>query len=191
VTKTQSLVLTGFTAAALGAAVVYVAGRITSAADEDRPPIIVRGGSVTFQSAPKNPRPGQAWAKENGKEVYHQDHNGKGRAVNTFQLYFVGGIAGGSSTSGVCLPVAATKFVVSYQEGTAAAVDYTVEIPATGNQDPTVSGPGITNDTATNTLTAGTHGQGRILNASGTDANNASFQCDGPSEIWAESFHKK
>jgi hypothetical protein len=191
VTKTQSLVLTGFTAAALGGALLYVAGRITSAADEDRPPIIVRGGSVIFESAAKNPRPGQPWTKENGKEVYHQDHKGKGRPVNTFQLYFVGGIAGGSSTSGLCMPVATTKFVVSYQEGTAGPLDYTVEIPASGNQDPTVSGPGITNDTTANTLTAGTHGQGHIVSVSGTDVNNAKFACDGPGEIWAESFNKK
>jgi hypothetical protein len=190
VTKTQSLVLTGFTALTVGVAIGYAGIKLGAGSDEDRPPIIVRGGSVTFQSAAKNPRPGQPWAKENGQEVYHQDSKGKGRPVNTFQLYFVGGIAGGTTTSGLCMPLATTKFVVSYQEGALLPVNYTVEIPATGNQDPTVSGPGITNDTTTNTLTAGTHGQGHILSVKGTDTNNAAFECDGAAEIWAESFKR-
>jgi hypothetical protein len=189
VTKTQSLVVTGFTALTVGVAIGYAGIKLGAGSDEDRPPIIVRGGSVIFESAPKNPRPAHPWmmATEGGKDVFHQD---QGRPVNTLQLYFVGGIAGGSTTSAPCLPVATTSFTVSYQVGTTPATEYTVEVSK--NADPAVSGSGLAPDTTSpNIVAAGNHGEGQIASVKGHDTDNVDFRCDLPAQIWIESFKKK
>ena len=81
-----------------------------AAGNEDRPPIIVRGGSLVIQSGdPKSSNPnhkkGKPWLKDGAH--WKQEHD-NGKDVKTYSVSFQGG--GGS-----CSPAFATEVRVTYQ----------------------------------------------------------------------------
>jgi hypothetical protein len=77
------------------------------AEDDDRPPIIVKGGSLYFENTTTK-RPGKVWKEvtAGNKKVWGLDHD-NGKKVSFYQVYFVGG-------SGVCAPVETEEVSVNF-----------------------------------------------------------------------------
>jgi len=80
--------LIAFTIGAIlaGAAVAFLMFR--AADDEDRPPIIVRGGSLIFQSE-ESGTPGKKWAAKVPNKEWISDHDA-GKWVSMFEVTFEG-----------------------------------------------------------------------------------------------------
>ena len=187
-TNTQKLLLTGIAAATLGAAGVFLATIALITADEDRPPIIVKGGGSLIIDSGTTGRPGKPWKKAaDGTEQYYPDHD-RGKSVVAFQLYFVGGTVG----QGPCLPTRVENFTVKFDHDDDSSTPpkmYTFNIQPDsalgshkGKQVPVISGPDLTSVSGTNSLTAGEHLKGTL-----TSVTVSSFQCDRPLQVWAES----
>lgn len=158
--------------------------------DDDRPPIIVRGGSLIFESgSDKSERPRKRWDSENANE-YFQDYK-KGKDVNWFQLYFVGGLLGGQA--GVpCPSVTVRDFTVRFDhDGDGENLrSYTINIRSMGGKSavPTISGPEL-NRTSDYVLTApATPAEIKLINR--VSAANG-FECHEPTEVWAESVKNR
>jgi hypothetical protein len=149
------------------------------AGDEDRPPIIVKGGSLTFESGTAR-RPGKPWKKVDpaSKKNWDQDH-GNGKNVSLFQLYFVGG-------TGACTPQADTEFTVNYDHDNDGrnARPYVVSINQTGpDKGPMISSDFLDQDQSAATKLVATPATGRLLNVTiGTST------CTRPREVWVESI---
>lgn len=149
------------------------------AGDEDRPPIIVKGGSLTFQSGtPK--RPGKPWKKVDpaNKKKWDQNH-GNGKNVTLFQLYFVGG-------TGSCAPQTAAEFTVNYdhdKDGKSPR-PYVVSINTTGpDRGPMISSDYLDQDQTDANKLAATPATGDLLNVT-----IGSSVCTQPKEVWVESI---
>ena len=128
------------------AATLFVLGSLASFAcasfmggarqDDDRPPIIVRGGSLHFENTTTK-RPGKKWKQvtAGNKKEWELDH-GNGKKVSFYQVYFFP--AAGTS----CAPVEGEEVVVDFDSDGNGSADrkYTIKID---NQRPVIVG---TND---------------------------------------------
>lgn len=161
---------------AVGAAVgAVVALNYADSGEEDRPPIIVKSGSLIFESGTTS-RPGNDWEQVPNTSDWQPDHP-NGKRVNRFQLYFRGG-------TGTCVPVTVTDVTINFDPdgaGAQAAVPYMLVIRQRGGKPvPTVSGANLQWDGAIHSrLTTGTGG-------AISSVGSSSFQCDQPTEVWVE-----
>lgn len=78
----------------IGAAIAYLL-KFILAGDEERPPIIVRGGSLEFQSGDEdsnNPthRKGKEWREEIGRPAHWKSDHPKGTPCRAFSVRFPG-----------------------------------------------------------------------------------------------------
>lgn len=149
------------------------------AGDEDRPPIIVKGGSLTFESGTAR-RPGKPWKKVDpaNKRKWDQNH-GQGKNVTLFQVYFVGG-------TGSCAPQAATELTVNYDHDNDSRNPrpYVVSINTTGpDKGPMISSDYLDQDQSDATKLAATPATGKLLNVT-----IGSSVCTQPKEVWVESI---
>ena len=119
--------------------------------DEDRPPIIVRGGSLIFESGDAT-KPGKSWKEKVAGKDWIADQ-AKGHHVSTFVVTFDGG-------SGACGSVYAPELTVYYKpsSGSPNTSTFTVARQPDGKKkyETVISGGGLAADnTATYpTLTA-------------------------------------
>jgi hypothetical protein len=152
------------------------------AGDEDRPPIIVKGGSLTFESGTAK-RLGKPWKKVDpaSKKNWDQDH-GNGKNVALFQLYFLGGTEG----TRACTPQSGTEFTVNYDHDNDGknSRPYVVSINQTGpDKGPMISSDFLDQDQSDATKLVATPSTGRLLNVTiGTST------CTRPREVWVESI---
>lgn len=77
------------------------------AEDEDRPPIIVKSGSLIFENGDDAQNQGKPWHEPNAKQEWQLDHP-KGRPTKQFHAIFVGG-------TGDCAPKYITEAVIYYK----------------------------------------------------------------------------
>jgi hypothetical protein len=166
-----------------GALLLWGASEFLGSDDEDRPPIIVKNGSLVFQSGTE-PRPGKSW-KAQGNRNWQTNH-GNGKRVSTFQLYFIGGKVKDSDDP--CRPTTATDFTVKLDhDGNSATdpIDYQVTRRPDGKKAaPTVIGDNLTPDTTDSTkLVAPSTNGGMIASVVVPD-----FECQNPQEVWVESI---
>ena len=124
----------------VGAAIVAVGivayfGLRAFFADEERPPIIVRGGSLYFENKSAK-RPGKPWQKpdQNNPKEWEPNDNG-GKKVSYYQVYFTGGGAD-------CVPAEAESVVVNFVDDSGTAKTYRV---TTRSDRPIVIGPDAMN----------------------------------------------
>lgn len=161
----------------LGATAYFLYDKGVDQQDEDRPPIVVKGGSLNFYNGTPG-RPGRAWKPVSAK--FQLDHD-RGKPVSSFQLYFVGG-------TGACSPVTTSEFTVNFDHDGIAdtpALVYTVNLESDqGRRAPTVSGTDLAVDTADSTrLYTGTAGTGSIGAVAWSNQ-----ECAAPTEVWVESI---
>lgn len=93
------------------------------ARDEERPPIIVRGGSLVIQSGDEkssNPKhkKGKPWLDAKDKKLWKQKHD-NGKHVATYSVSFQGG-------GGTCSPTFATEVHVTYELTSGGTVEVTI-----------------------------------------------------------------
>lgn len=160
----------------------YVATQLWQT-DEDRPPIVVKSGSLYFDHEADG-RPGQEWEKVSGSTTDWQPNHPGGKKVSKLQLYFVGG---STTSAGPCEPVTVTTFTVNYDpdgSGTQLPKAYTVGISTTGKPVPRVSGDLQRDPSNAKRLIAGT--EGAIVSVAGASVTSISFQCDNPTGVWVE-----
>ena len=135
--------------------------------DEDRPPIIVRGGSLEFENGTDD-RPGFDW--EHSPLGFRMKHD-QGRAIGKFQLYFTGG-------AGNCNRRAVTDFTVIYAEnGTGPGAAYEVRAR---RSEPSISGPKLEID-STNSKKLRVDGTSKDFTIVGVN-----WECSNPTEVIAE-----
>ena len=79
------------------------------AEDDDRPPIIVRGGSLYFESVTTKRQPARVWTEVNNSKKEWRVVQSKGKKVTFYQVYFEGG-------SGACAPIESAQVVVNSRE---------------------------------------------------------------------------
>ena len=143
--------------------------------DEDRPPIIVRGGSLEFESGTVN-RPGRNW--KTGSVGFQMIHD-RGKPVSRFQVYFEGG-------TGLCTPVTVADFTISFDhdgQGNTPPRLYEVRTrPDTGRPAPTVTGEGLT-------ISSNNPTQLRVdAEATAFSIVGSNFECTNPTAVWIESI---
>lgn len=156
------------------AAGFYIASVLQSADDDDRPPIVVKNGSLYFDNGYPQ-RPGSQWNQVPGTSDWQPDHP-KGKPVTQLQLYFNGG-------TGTCVETAVKSFTVNFDpdgSGSGPAKQYTVSISTAGKAVPTVNGDLQRDPGNLSRLIGGTEGE--IISVVGV-----SFQCDNPTSVWVES----
>lgn len=161
----------------LGAAAYFLYDKAVNQQDEDRPPIVVKGGSLNFYNGAPS-RPGKAW--KSSALGFQLDHD-RGKPVSSFQLYFVGG-------TGACSPVTTSDFTVSFDHDGIADTParlYTVNVRSDkGRPAPTASGPDLVIDTGdSRRLYTGTAGTGSLVSVAWS-----SLECAAPTEVWVESI---
>lgn len=120
--------------AIVAAGVVAVFALRAYFSEEERPPIIVRGGSLYFENN-SSKRLGKPWKKPdaNNNKEWGLDHAG-GKKVSYYQVYFTGGRAD-------CVPVEGESIVVNFDHDnneSTLAKTYTV---TTRSNRPIVIGP--------------------------------------------------
>jgi hypothetical protein len=99
--------------------------------DEDRPPIIVKGGSLIIQSG-REGEPGKPW--ESAEGGFRQRHD-EGKNLETYSVRFVGG-------SGSCASKFARTVRVTYQPDSGGRYVVTItraRNPVTGKHEPFVT----------------------------------------------------
>lgn len=151
--------------------------------DEDRPPIVVKSGSLYFDHVADG-RPGQEWELVSGSTTDWQPNHPGGKKVSKLQLYFVGGSVSGG---GLCEPVTVTTFTVNFDPdgpGSQLPKTYTVGISTTGKPVPRVSGDLQQDLNNPKRLIAGT--EGTIDSVAGESVTSAPFKCDNPTGVWVE-----
>ena len=147
--------------------------------DDDRPPIIVKGGSLYFDNtSPK--RPGKPWKQVNqaSKKEWELDHN-NGKPVSFFALYF-------PNTN--CAPVEVEEAVVNFDhdgDATTTPKQFTIKIAATGKRRPIVASPDdMEKDTSDATRLIGAASGGQIASVS----VGGSVVCTTAGPIYVESI---
>ncbi len=165
---------------AIGGLIVFAALN-TSAPEDDRPPIIVRGGSLYFDNGVPNDRPGKAWKRVEGAEEYYIDQQ-HGKPVRLFQVYFVGGTIGGQGEP--CRPVTVTDLSVRFDHDNdvnTAPATYFINIRERGQREARVSGPDLKPSDDSTRLTAAAAGAKTIYSV-----GVSQFECMSPKEVWIE-----
>lgn len=188
--ETQRRIAFAATVLVLGSLALFGCGRFfgggASFADDDRPPIIVRNGSLTFESGSKK-RLGK-WRKVDDaskKEWELDDDNGKKTA--TLHVYFVGGTDSG------CVPETAEEVTVYYNNPTGpstGAKQYTVKInrsPKKGKDVPMVSAPDDLEVDNTNMKLTASPADWKLTKVT-IRTTTATLECTAPREVWIESI---
>lgn len=124
--------ITGFVVgAAAGVLLGYTLDKLGG--NEDRPPIIVKGGSLIFQSA-------KPWRQSSANSRQWQPNHPEGKETNNFQVMFIGG-------SGSCNPLFTSNATVTFKPDDAEAVTFTLapepEMDGGKSPAPTVEGPDL------------------------------------------------
>ena len=141
---TKTLVAATALAAAEGFAAGYAVGSGTRIGDEDRPPIIVKNGSIQFETS-------RGWADDGG--AWKPDHN-EGKPVREF----VAAISNAIDSSGnPCPRLSGVQFIITYALSEASSTDFHVIL---AGREPKIP-KGLLNHSG-NSLTYGTAGAGRI-----------------------------
>ncbi len=150
-------------------------------ADDDRPPIIVRGGSLYFDNTTTK-KPGRDWqrVRPNDKKAWELDH-WAGKKVSFYRVYFEG--AAGTA----CGPIETDEIVVHFDhdgDGDDANLrQYTVKIV---NDRPRITSAydmdADTNDSRR--LVAGR--QGTVVKVA-VKVDMQWVECPAPTEVWVES----
>jgi len=176
------LLLGAFVTLTVAAFFPNILDKIFGGEDEDRPPIIVKNGSLIFQSG-KPPDDGKPWY-EAAPSVWMQVHE-KGKPITSYQVVFTGG-------SGDCSTKFAPMFTVWFdpdgEEGNAEEISYTVSRrprTAHGTDAPSIQGSQtlkVDNAAQDPQLVYGEPGKGRISKVEGP---GASWSCAKPSEVQA------
>jgi hypothetical protein len=168
----KRLVAVGIFAAAVGAAAGYFVQKAYFA-DDDRPPIIVRGGSLYFDH--KTDRRTANWQRVNPNvKKEWEGVQGGGKPVNYFAAYFVGG-------SGACTPTETEEVTVNLDhdsDPTTTTRQYSIKIV---NRRPNVSST-IDMDTNGTDLT-------RLIADSGGTLESVvigTAKCDTPTALYLE-----
>lgn len=137
----------------LGGLLAFGAMRyFASAEDEERPPIIVKGGSLIFQSE-------RAWQQVGGD---WQPDQKNGRRTNGFSV----SIQGPDTT---CPLLSTTKeLTLTFRDANGTEREFRISRkprPGSGTDAPAVTGPDliVDNSASSPTLTYGTHDQGAII----------------------------
>jgi hypothetical protein len=184
-TTKAKLFIAGF-AVAGAVAVAYAMFFDEPVDDDDRPPIIVRNGSLIFENG-DGMRPGKPWKEITaGNETWWRMDHPKGHWPGYFDVSFNGGTIDGTNP---CPTAYSPEITVYFQgEGDPYRVTKRPRNP-NGNDkklDPVVLGTGLTAD---NTQTyprltkADTEGIDRVVWTTGP---NTSATCSGPSEAKIE-----
>jgi hypothetical protein len=179
-----------FTAGALAAGLIVGAVSLLTptAEDEERPPIIVRGGSLIFQDGDPNGsgEPGGVDWIQVGND--YQPNQPNGIRVSKFTVQLRGG------TPGQCPAVERTReFTVTYKEGENAPVTFRVFTKGrpggSGGPAPTVGGTDLQIDQANRKLLSyGQHGKGDITRIQFTGIGG-NVDCQGPgisAKVWQD-----
>jgi hypothetical protein len=159
------------------------------AEDEDRPPIIVRGGSIIFQSgdpesSDSDERPGKPWLQDGAGDW--QPDQPSGKKSKWFSIAIRGAVQ--------CPALSMTKEVtVTYTaaDNTESRFTFTFKERPTSTRSPApaIRGTGLTvdNSGANQTLTYGTAGQGRISRVQFQGQGVGNVNCADPVslKIWA------
>lgn len=127
--------------ALFGGGTIWLLDEIRTSDDEDRPPIIVKNGSLIFESGDDAQNPGYDWDEPNAKDEWHPKH-AKGKPTRVYQAIFVGGTGNG------CAPRYTTKAVIYYKgDDETQPRQYTLDIRQRGSKKgPAVVGSGLTAD---------------------------------------------
>ena len=178
-TNTEKLVVGAALVGAVAAG-AFVASRL--AGDDDRPPIIVKGGSLYFDNGKENNahRPRKNWKKDSATGEYAQDD---AKNVKFFQVYFVGGTKNDGSA---CEPTTVTNFTIRFDHDantTTMVRSYAVKIV---NKEPTISGDGLSGEGSPRLTAEALNGAKTITSVDFDD-----WKCLTPTEVWIESGWKQ
>jgi hypothetical protein len=126
--------------AIVAAAITFFVLKMVRADDEDRPPIIVRSGSVLMDGGDSgNWKP---WKQNGSKKQWKPDHGGGG-SVKSFSVT-VANATGNAAPSSPCptLPMLADKVVVEYTTSGGEKSQVTISIITSGSKkEPLVDAP--------------------------------------------------
>jgi hypothetical protein len=176
----------GLVAGALGFAGGFAAGYATRGArlaDDDRPPIIVRGGSLHFENTTKK-RPGKHWKQVNSsnkKEWELDDSNGK--KVDFFHVFFV------PSAVSTCIPTEAEEVVVDFDSDGNGAADRKYTIKLVNNRPVLIGTHDLELDTDRTKLIASL--EGKIISVTATSTTGGSTTCASPTLVYLEPIKKR
>jgi hypothetical protein len=121
-------------AAGASAVTVYLVSALRSG-DEDRPPIIVRSGSVKIDGGEPNSTNWKKWAKQNGDAKKWQPDHGNGGSARNFSVA-IANSNGAAAPSAPCpsLPLVGTKVYVEYTTEGGAKSTVTISLVTSGNK---------------------------------------------------------
>ena len=181
----ENLKRAGF--AVLGLAGGFALGLLVGAGaeDEDRPPIIVKGGSLIFQSGDpdgaSDEKAGKSWKQVGGD--WQPDHD-NGKKTNWFSVAIRGG-------SGSCPALSMTRELTVTYEAQGLESNFRVTIKPRGPNKgaaPAIVGSGFTEGGNSNNpqLIFGNTGEGSIKRVQFNAQGSGSVTCNGPSslKIW-------
>ena len=187
-TEAQKLALVGITAAALGIAGGYAAFKAL-AEDDDRPPIIVKGGTLDIESGLSADRPGVAWkVKGNPSDKTWEPDQPTGKPLKALQLYWdLGTLDSGAP----CEPTVVDEVRVVYDPddagGTAASTYYVEVERGGGKRVPKARGELNWTSAAPNKLTA--PGESKtIVSVTGYYGGAEKIKCNKPARAFIEAF---
>jgi hypothetical protein len=181
-TETKARIGFGLGGLLLGGLILYgILGLFSRAEDEDRPPIIVRGGSIIFQSGDPgsddtDERDGRPWAKYGGD--WQPDHpRGKGMKWMSVRVL-------GSS----CPVLSMTRRItLTYRASDGTETEFVISPkprPMSGTPAPAITGPLEIGDTGDNpTLVFGTPDEGRISRIRFQAQGSGNVQCEDPQDL--------
>lgn len=163
---------------------------ISSGDDEERPPIIVRGGSIIFESGDKNGKPkekkGKKWTPSGSD---WQPDQGEGIPVADLTIAIRGGNQSscpalqrvvGDKTAGEA-PVITVTYTDQNQQDTKFTITTKADKNKPNKWSPTIVGSGmrLENDTTDNPqLVFGTHGQGSLTRVQ-FEGQSGNVDCQG------------
>jgi hypothetical protein len=167
VTEKTKWGLGGLTVGIVGTALILTA---VVRDDEDRPPMVVKGGSLIFQSGVDAAHPGKRWKKNaNSTTEWQMDHP-RGKPTRTFLVMMSG--------SGSCGPAFVPELSLEYTLSSGGTARFqVVRRPQNGSgnkQVPTVIGDGLTENNSgdTPTVTFGSAGELTRVTANGIDCRS-------------------
>ncbi len=175
-------------AVALGALLVFGCGRLMRQADdEDRPPIIVKGGSLVIESGLSN-RDGKEW-KSTADYVWEQVHD-RGKPVTAFQIYFEGGTI--DEKQNPCPPAVVDQVQINYDPddaGSGQLTAYYVEVERGGGKRvPKARGSGLNRSENNPKRLEVTGSSTTIINIIGFYQNTPRITCNKPTAAYLEAF---